>query len=90
MSERIEYGVICDRTGVGLGMTLIATHGDLDRAFATARRYDEQCVIQHPHEHQVKKRIVRVTEWSSPIWSPEHDGGCNDRCTPNSHYMATR
>lgn len=85
--ERREFGVICDRTPFGLGKALMTTCATVERAFELAKSAEQECLFTKPHEHEVKVRLVRTTDWSNAIWSSEHVGGCNESCTPTTHYL---
>jgi hypothetical protein len=55
-----EYGVICDRTGQGLGKALLVTGRKSRGLLAWA---EEQCTIAGEHEHTPVLRRVHVTDW---------------------------
>ena len=59
-TERIEYGVICDRTSSGLGKLLVIQSRDLARLVAVA---EGDCDHAGHGTHQIVHRSVITTDW---------------------------
>ena len=55
----VEYGVLVDRTAVGLGVELAETTRDFDRAERLAQRSPD--AWGYPAE--VRQRVVSMTDW---------------------------
>lgn len=60
-SSYIEYGVICDRTKLGLGKILLATSRIPNQSLFT-HSY-KMCYMDFEHSHEMMQRAVTVGEW---------------------------
>lgn len=59
-TERIEYGVICDRTSSGLGKLLVIQSRNLSHVVAAA---EGDCDHAGHGAHEIVRRSVITTEW---------------------------
>lgn len=59
-TERIEYGVICDRTSSGLGRRLLLVTQNLPHVVAVA---EGGCDHAGHGAHEIVRRSVITTEW---------------------------
>ena len=56
----MEYGILCDRREMGLGLMLLTTS---TRIRGLAKKADQQCPLTEGHTHLLKRRMHVVGEW---------------------------
>lgn len=77
-----EYGIICDRTPMGLGYALLQTARTPDQAWTASR---EACNVKGDHYHRLKERVMVRGDWQDTFFDGMKEAQviCGDTGTKN-------